>query len=181
MYYGVIKKNDIANGSGVRVSVFVSGCNHHCPGCFNSVAWDFAYGEPYTETTEAQILDSLKPDFMDGLSLCKIVMSEFPDIKVIIISGYSDFEYARQAISIGVERYLLKPVTKADMIAAIEEIKQKISEASEQQNYISKYEQEVREIFPQGILRETGGGFPLCTADLRAGKRASSEPVGQWI
>ena len=99
------------------------------------------------------MIRNLKPDvlitditmpFMDGLSLCKIVMSEFPDIKIIIISGYSDFEYARQAISIGVERYLLKPITRADMIAAIEEIKQKISEASEQQNYISKYEQEFK-------------------------------------
>lgn len=99
------------------------------------------------------MIRNLKPDvlitditmpFMDGLSLCKIVMSEFPDIKIIIISGYSDFEYARQAISIGVERYLLKPVTRADMIAAIEEIKQKINEASEQQNYISKYEQEFK-------------------------------------
>ncbi len=99
------------------------------------------------------MIRSLKPDvlitditmpFMDGLSLCKIVMNEFPDIKIIIISGYSDFEYARQAIELGVERYLLKPVTRTDMINVIEEIKQKISEASEQQNYISKYEQEFK-------------------------------------
>ncbi|MBO4636794.1 MAG: response regulator [Clostridiales bacterium] len=99
------------------------------------------------------MIRSLKPDvlitditmpFMDGLSLCRVVMSELPDIKIIIISGYSDFEYARQAISLGVEQYLLKPVTKADMIKVIEEVKQKISEASEQQNYISKYEQEFK-------------------------------------
>ena len=69
MHVAAIKTFDIANGPGVRTSLFVSGCTHHCPGCFNSVAWDFAYGEPYTETTEAQILDSLKPDFIDGLSL----------------------------------------------------------------------------------------------------------------
>ena len=95
----------------------------------------------------------LKPDvlitditmpFMDGLSLCKIVTGELPDIRIIIISGYSDFEYARQAISLGVEQYLLKPVTKADMIKVIEEIKQKISEQSQQQNYINKYEQEFK-------------------------------------
>ena len=69
MHVAAIKTFDIANGPGVRTSLFVSGCTHHCPGCFNSVAWDFAYGEPYTETTEAQILDSLKPEFIDGLSL----------------------------------------------------------------------------------------------------------------
>lgn len=99
------------------------------------------------------MIRKLKPDvlitditmpFMDGLSLCKVVMSELPDIKIIIISGYSDFEYARQAITLGVEQYLLKPITRADMIKALEEIKQKISEASEQQNYISKYEQEFK-------------------------------------
>ena len=99
------------------------------------------------------MIRKLKPDvlitditmpFMDGLSLCKIVMNELPDIKIIIISGYSDFEYARQAIDIGVQRYLLKPVTRTDMIEAIEEIKQKITEASEQQNYINKYEQEFK-------------------------------------
>ena len=71
-------------------------------------------------------------------------MSELPNIKIIIISGYSDFEYARQSIELGVEQYLLKPVTRADMIKALEGIKQKISEESEQQNYISKYEQEFK-------------------------------------
>ena len=55
MHVAAIKTFDIANGPGVRTSLFVSGCTHHCSGCFNSVAWDFAYGEPYTETTEAQI------------------------------------------------------------------------------------------------------------------------------
>ena len=69
MHVANIKTCDIANGPGVRTSLFVSGCAHHCPGCFNAVAWDFAYGEPYTERTEQQILDSLEPDFIDGLSL----------------------------------------------------------------------------------------------------------------
>ena len=69
MYYGAIKKYDIANGTGVRVSLFVSGCRHHCKGCFNSVAWDFRYGQPYTEDTEAEILKALAPDYIAGFSL----------------------------------------------------------------------------------------------------------------
>lgn len=69
MYYGEIKKMDIADGPGCRVSLFVSGCRNHCPGCFNEETWDFCYGKPYTEDTEQQILDALKPDYIQGLSL----------------------------------------------------------------------------------------------------------------
>ncbi len=69
MYYGEIKKCDIANGEGVRVSLFVSGCTHHCPGCFNQDTWDFCYGREYTEDTEKEILEALKPDYINGLSL----------------------------------------------------------------------------------------------------------------
>lgn len=69
MYYGEIKKCDIANGEGVRVSLFVSGCTHHCPGCFNQDTWDFTYGEEYTEDTEQEIIEALKPDYINGLSL----------------------------------------------------------------------------------------------------------------
>ena len=69
MYYGEIKKCDIANGEGVRVSLFVSGCTHHCPGCFNQDTWDFSYGQEYTEETEREILDALSPGYINGLSL----------------------------------------------------------------------------------------------------------------
>lgn len=69
MNYGAIKKYDIANGTGVRVSLFVSGCRHHCKGCFNAVAWDFNYGELYTQETEQEILDALAPNYIQGLSL----------------------------------------------------------------------------------------------------------------
>lgn len=69
MNYAVIKNCDIANGPGVRVSLFVSGCTHRCPGCFNEVAWDFAYGEPFTQDTVDQILKMLKPDYIKGLTL----------------------------------------------------------------------------------------------------------------
>ena len=69
MYYGEIKKCDIANGEGVRVSLLVSGCTHHCPGCFNQETWNFSYGKEYTEETEEEILEALSPDYISGLSL----------------------------------------------------------------------------------------------------------------
>lgn len=69
MYYGNIKKSDIANGPGVRVSLFVSGCTHHCKGCFNEETWNFKYGEPFTEKTEEKILDLLKPSYISGLTV----------------------------------------------------------------------------------------------------------------
>ena len=69
MNYAAIKKRDVANGPGVRVSVFVSGCTHGCKGCFNSEAWDFSYGTEYTEEAEAEILEALAPDYIRGLSV----------------------------------------------------------------------------------------------------------------
>ena len=69
MYYGEIKNCDIANGVGVRVSLFVSGCRHHCEGCFNAMTWDFEYGKPFTEGTENELLEMLSPDYIDGLTL----------------------------------------------------------------------------------------------------------------
>ncbi len=69
MNYATIKNCDIANGPGVRVSLFVSGCTHHCKNCFNEVAWDFDYGQPFTQDTIDEILNLLKPDFIRGLTL----------------------------------------------------------------------------------------------------------------
>lgn len=69
MNYAVIKNCDIANGPGVRVSLFVSGCTHRCPGCFNEVAWDFDYGQPFTQETVDSILDMLAPNYVKGLTL----------------------------------------------------------------------------------------------------------------
>lgn len=69
MYYATIKNCDIANGPGVRVSLFVSGCTHHCPGCFNQEAWDFHYGQPFTEETIQTIVDMLRPAYIRGLTL----------------------------------------------------------------------------------------------------------------
>ena len=69
MNYATIKRRDIANGIGVRVSLFVSGCTHFCKGCFNAEAWDFSYGDPYTAETEEEILKLLEPSYVSGLSL----------------------------------------------------------------------------------------------------------------
>lgn len=69
MNYAEIKKTDIANGTGVRVSLFVSGCTHHCKGCFNSETWDFNYGKEFTEQTEEELLLAMKPEFITGLTL----------------------------------------------------------------------------------------------------------------
>ena len=69
MYYSIIKNCDIANGPGVRVTLFVSGCTHHCEGCFNQETWDFQYGEPFTQKTADRILSMLAPDYVEGLTL----------------------------------------------------------------------------------------------------------------
>lgn len=69
MNYAEIKTCDIANGPGVRVSLFVSGCTHHCKGCFNEIAWDFAYGKEFTEQTMDELIKALRPDYIRGLTL----------------------------------------------------------------------------------------------------------------
>ena len=69
MNYATIKPRDIANGPGVRVSLFVSGCTHRCKGCFNAIAWDFDYGEEFTQETIDTILGMLKPPHIKGLTL----------------------------------------------------------------------------------------------------------------
>lgn len=69
MHYGAIKKTDIANGSGVRVSLFVSGCRNHCKGCFQPQTWDFEYGQPFTKDTEDEIIKALCPSWIQGFSI----------------------------------------------------------------------------------------------------------------
>lgn len=69
MNYGEIKKNDISNGMGVRTSLFVSGCRHHCKDCFNAQTWDFSFGKAFTEQTMLEILEACEPDWINGLSL----------------------------------------------------------------------------------------------------------------
>ena len=69
MNYANIKFDDIANGPGVRTSLFVSGCTHACKGCFNEVAWDFKYGKVFTNDTMEKILDSIKPEYISGMTI----------------------------------------------------------------------------------------------------------------
>ena len=69
MYYGEIKDCDIANGEGVRVSLFVSGCTNRCKNCFQPQTWDFHYGQPFTEETEQKLLDMLAPSYINGLTV----------------------------------------------------------------------------------------------------------------
>lgn len=69
MYYGDIKNCDIANGVGVRVTLFVSGCRNRCEGCFQPQTWDFCYGQPFTRETEDKILEMMKPSYIKGLTL----------------------------------------------------------------------------------------------------------------
>lgn len=108
MNYATIKQVDIANGPGVRVSLFVSGCTHHCKGCFNAEAWDFQYGEPFTEQVEERVLSFLEPHHITGLtllggepmepqnqeavlSLVKKVRARLPEKTIWCYTGY-DFE-----------------------------------------------------------------------------------------
>ena len=69
MHYGELKKCDIANGTGVRATLFVSGCTNHCEGCFQPQTWDFCYGKPFTADTEAEIFAELEKSYVDGLTL----------------------------------------------------------------------------------------------------------------
>ena len=108
MNYADIKRIDVANGEGVRVSVFVSGCNHHCKGCFNECAWDFNYGNKFTEKQEDEVLKDLDHDYISGLTLLggeplepanqegllplvKKAKEKFPDKKIWCYTGF-DFE-----------------------------------------------------------------------------------------
>ena len=106
MNYAEIKKVDIANGPGVRVSLFVSGCRNHCKGCFNPETWDFDYGRPFTRETEDEIIEALRPSWIQGLSILggepteeenaavlipflKRMRAVLPDKDIWLYSGYT--------------------------------------------------------------------------------------------
>lgn len=105
MNYATIKNCDIANGPGVRVSLFVSGCTHHCKGCFNQIAWDFDYGMPFTQQTIDEILKMLQPAYIKGITLLggepfepqnqpalvdllRQIKATYPDKSIWAYSGY---------------------------------------------------------------------------------------------
>lgn len=105
MHYSIIKKCDIANGPGVRVSLFVSGCRNHCKGCFQPETWDFNFGHPFTRETENEIIEALRPAWIQGLTVLggdpmepenkegllpflKRLRIELPDKDIWIYTGY---------------------------------------------------------------------------------------------
>lgn len=106
MNYAAIKPCDIANGPGVRVSLFVSGCTHHCKGCFQPETWDFSYGEPFTQEVKEKILELLQPEYIQGLTLLggepfepenqaallplvNAVRERYPEISIWAFSGFT--------------------------------------------------------------------------------------------
>lgn len=108
MKYATIKEIDVANGPGIRVSLFVSGCTHHCKGCFNPETWNFNYGDDFTPEVEDRILEAMKPSYIKGFSLLggepfepqnqeallpflRRVKAAYPDKTIWCYSGY-DFE-----------------------------------------------------------------------------------------
>lgn len=105
---------------------------------------ELAYPMILKEKPDILITD-IKMPFMDGLALSNLVSKELPNTKIIIVSGYDDFEYARQAIRIGVEQYLLKPITKAMLIKTLNEVQEKIQSEREQKNYLEKFRSEMQE------------------------------------
>ncbi len=98
------------------------------------------------------LITDIKMPFMDGLSLSEIVKEEFPRTRIIIISGYDDFEYARQAIVVGVDQYLLKPITRAALRNVLMELKEKIGQDGEQKDYQARFQDEMQ-AFEQFPLR----------------------------
>jgi len=83
VYYGAIKDYDIANGPGVRVSLFVSGCRNHCKGCFQPETWAFDYGKPFTEETKQKLFEMIDREFIDGLSVLGGDPLEPENVKVL--------------------------------------------------------------------------------------------------
>ncbi|MDE6364516.1 MAG: response regulator [Lachnospiraceae bacterium] len=127
-------------------------------GLKNNIPWQ-EYGYQYTgEASDGEMalpmIRKIRPDvlitdikmpFMDGLALSRIVTQEMPEMKIVIISGYDEFEYAQQAIRVGVEQYLLKPITKSTLRKVLLEIREKIETEQEQKNYLETFQNEMKE------------------------------------
>lgn len=117
-----------------------------CGYTFVGEAGDGEMALPLIQQTRPDVLiTDIRMPFMDGLALSKLVLQEFPQMKVIILSGYDDFEYAQTAIGLGVERYLLKPITKSTLMKVLEEVREKIQGERAQQNYLTQFRQEAQD------------------------------------
>lgn len=115
MYYGKLNKHDIANGEGVRVSLFVSGCPHRCKGCFNPETWDYNYGEPFTDDIVKELIKALRPAHIEGLTilggeplaeknlwevlgLCGAMKRLYPHKSIWVYTGYTYEELPPQLL-----------------------------------------------------------------------------------
>lgn len=117
-----------------------------CGYTFVGEAGDGEMALPLIQQTKPDVLiTDIRMPFMDGLALSKLVLQEFPQMKVIILSGFDDFEYAQKAIGLGVERYLLKPITKSTLMTVLEEVREKIRGERAQQNYLAQFHQEAQD------------------------------------
>ena len=142
MNYAVIKKFDIANGPGVRVSLFVSGCRHRCKNCFNSEAWDFSYGKPFTKETIEEIIIALSPKHIEGFSLLggepfepenqEGILSVLKEIKKRLpektVWCYTGFEFDNQLLAgeVGQKKTVLEILSHIDVLVDgkfVEELK----------------------------------------------------------
>ena len=142
MNYAPIKWVDIANGEGVRISLFVSGCTHRCKNCFNEVAWDFSYGAPFDESVQNQIFAELASSFISGISLLggeplepqnqealypfvKAIKERFPDKTIWCYTGF-DYEKQLMAGLVGDKDLTLKCLELIDVLVDgkfVEELK----------------------------------------------------------
>lgn len=154
MHYASIKKFDIANGEGVRVSLFVSGCSHKCPGCFNDIAWPFDYGEEFTKEVEDEIIEACRPNYITGLtllggepfekvnqlgliSLIRKFKNEYPNKNVWCYSGYlfDDMLNKNSLIQTEVTRELIESIdvlVDGKFVLALKDISLKFKGSSNQ-------------------------------------------------
>ena len=155
MHYATIKKFDIANGEGVRVSIFVSGCSHKCPGCFNDIAWPFEYGEEFTKEVEDEIIEACRSSYIRGLSLLggepfeknnqlglisliRRFKEEFPNKDIWCYSGYlfdKDILNTESSIQTEVTRELIEAIdvlVDGKFVLALKDISLKFKGSSNQ-------------------------------------------------
>ena len=133
---------------------------------FVGEASDGELAYPLIQKTHPDILiTDIKMPFMDGLTLCKVVKKEFPDIKIVILSGYDDFNYAKEAIGIGVEDYLLKPITKNAFLERLCEIRSRYEHEKSQREYYEQFHREMQE-YEQNSSRDFFEGLISGTMDM---------------
>ena len=174
MNYGEIKKVDIANGTGVRVSLFVSGCTHRCKGCFNPATWDFDFGNEYTKQVEDDIIEALSPDYIEGLSLLggepfepqnqptlvgllKRIKKELPNKNIWVYSGYTFEELCGKKTSRAFTESTLEMLSLIDVLVdgefvlELKDISLKFRGSSNQRIIDVKRSLEANQIIEKGL------------------------------